>query len=374
MTLIAVFNPDKPVIFSDVLLSHKGEPQVSFVPTGRLVQPIDDADSYQPHSFAQKTLLLRDDTVAFAGSGDVNKLRFIATDLRDEIRKGMSQGELLAWAARRTRICGKDTGAIVSWAEGGHVETLTTGAGIETIMLPQGGSALCGGTGAQWLRRTAIKESQVLDSVGEFSAYEMVLNLAIAQTAQHLAQERFLGVRQAFGGGFQVTWFDGARFRSTPQVVYLLFLVEHAADGEVMTLAGPPVVQRSDSGKLSTELWIPEHESFHISDGVAVLRTRSRFLETTVPTLIHTSRQPIAAVNLSIGEYVGIYTVHVRDGKLIGLGNFQLTGDPRLTGVEFTGQRDGEMIIRIPEELFETWKTQFEPVTVLQPKKTANTE
>lgn len=370
MTLIAVFRPDAPVIVSDVLLSHQGAPLVPFVPTGRMVHPLSSTGHapYQPHSFAQKTLLFHNDTVAFVGYGDVTKLKFIATALRDEIRQGMTVDRLPAWAAARKAVCSRNTGAIICWSEKGSVTTCIAGGGIQSVPLPQGGHALCGGSGGQWLQRNLIKNSTVLDQAGEFSEYEMILNAVVAQTAQHTAQERFLGVRHGFGGGFQVTWFDGERFVSTPQIVYLIFQVEHDEHGSTMSLAGAPVVQRSDGRNLSTQLWIPETEAFNVAGGVATLRTRTRLLETKVPPLIRTPREEMQSVDLSIGEYIGIQTVHVRDGNLIGLGSFQLTGDPKLTEVELGVSPDGEMVLRIPETTFEIWRTRYRPAPTLVPK------
>lgn len=119
------------------------------------------------------------------------------------------------------------------------------------------------------------------------------------------------------------------------------------------------MVQRSDGHNLSTQLWIPETETFTVAGGVATLRTRMRFLETEVPPLIHTPRKEMQSVDLSIGEYIGIQTVHVRDGNLIGLGSFQLTGDPRLTKIELGIDRDDEMVLRIPEKIFDTWRANY---------------
>ena len=370
MTLIAVFRPDAPVIVSDVLLSHEGPPRVPFLPTGRMVNPLSSTGpgSYQPHSFAQKTLLFRDDTVAFVGYGDVTKLKLISTGLRDEIRRGMTIEKLPVWAAAKKAVCGRDTGAIVCWSEEGLVTTCVAGGGIRSVPLPQGGQVLFGGSGGEWLQRNLIRSSSILDQSGGFSDYEMVLNAVVAQTAQHIAQERFLGVRHGFGGGFQVTWFNGERFVSTPQIVYLIFRVEHDEYGSTMSLAGAPVVQRSDGRNLSTQLWIPETEAFTVADGIASLRTRTRFVETKVPPLIRTPGQEMQFVDLSIGEYVGIYTVHVRDGNLIGLGSFQLTGDPKLTQVELAISPNNEMVLCIPETTFNIWRTNYEPFSMLVPK------
>jgi len=60
-----------------------------------------------------------------------------------------------------------------------------------------------------------------------------------------------------------------------------------------------------------------------------------------------------------MGDYVAAQTVHVRGGQLVGLGSFQLAGDPALTGVAIGGEPNGRMRLTLVRELFETWMTRF---------------
>lgn len=368
MTLAAILLPQAPVVMSDVLLSHLGQPKVELTPTGMIVRKTAGGGRYQPVDFMQKTLLLDDDRAVFTGAGTVSTLKSLAVDLRDRIRKGMTREGLEGWLASRQGVCGNSTSAMVAWLDHDGYCVGKVGSHVRALALEGGQQVFCCGSGADWLKRNLIKQTRSLEAVGDFSFSERVRFIAIAQTAQHLAQERFLGMRDAFGAGFQVTYYDGARFVPIPQTIYLVFVVEHDDAGPArMTLAGPMVVQRSDGIQLAFELWAPENDDFSIEGEDVVLDSAVRFVEKLVPPLLHTRREPYRRPSLATGDYVAAQTVHVREGKLIGLGSFQLAGDPALTGVTTAGEPNGRLHLSIPRNLFETWMTRFSPVQTVAP-------
>lgn len=362
MTLAAVFHHEAPVVISDVLLSHIGQPKVALTPTGRFVHPIRVPGAYQPVGFSQKTILLDEDRAVFTGAGNVSTLKKLAFDLRDRIGKGMRPADLESWLESRQGICGRSTSAIVAWLDDRSYRVAKIGTGVRVLPLGNGEQAICCGSGVDWLSRNLIKEAVSLETIGEFVDAERIRFLAVAQTAQHLAQEHFLGMRDAFGAGFQVTYHDGSRFVPVPQVVYLNFLVEHEGGGPTrMTLSGPIVIQRSDRGRLTFELWVPEADSFNVSGETATLQCNTRFLETVVPPLLSGRSEAKERPPLSTGEYVSAQTAHVKDGRLVGLGSFQLAGDPLLLGVTLAGDPNKYVRLVINRELFDSWMTRFNP-------------
>lgn len=364
MTLCAVFKPRSPIVISDVLISHLGQPTVDVTPTGVFIRPHSGAKLYRPVGFSQKMVLLDDDRAVFTGAGKLSTLKSLATDLRTRIKNGLQPAELEAWLASKSAICGKSTSAIVAWLDDHTYKVAKVGAGVYSLQDGDGDQVAACGSGADWLRRNLITEDTIIDIHGEFTGHEQKLFRAISQVAQHLAQERFLGMRDAFGGGFQVTYFDGERFVPVPQVTYLHFVVEHDARGPVrMLFSGPLIVQRSDGRRLAFELWAPEMEEFGSEQGFMILDTRNRFLEKAVPPLLHNRAEPWKPSTLSIGDYVTAQTVHIRDGRLIGLGSFTLVGDPALTGITLEGEPNEKLRLAITYDVFETWKTSMTPVS-----------
>lgn len=93
-----------------------------------------------------------------------------------------------------------------------------------------------------------------------------------------------------------------------------------------------------------------------------VLHTRNRRLEKVVPPLLHSRTELWKRSTLSIGDYVAAQTVHVRDGRLIGLGSFALIGDPALTGVTLRGEPNDRLRLAIASDVFDTWMTRTPPV------------
>jgi hypothetical protein len=150
------------------------------------------ADVYQPHSFSQTTILLDDDQAVFIGAGDVSILKFLATDLQSAIRKGMKRDGLEAWMNRREGRCRKTTLAMVSWCDDRGVTTGKMGVGVKAFPFRENTTTFCGGSGAELLKHNLIKQMTELERVGIFDEIEMVRLLAVAQTAQHISQERFL--------------------------------------------------------------------------------------------------------------------------------------------------------------------------------------
>ncbi|MES3098932.1 hypothetical protein [Sphingomonas faeni] len=363
MTLAALFKPSSPIVISDVLLSHVGQPTVDVTPTGVFIRPHTGAKVYRPVGFSQKTLLLDDDRAVFTGAGKLTTLRSLAVDLRDRIKKGLRPADLEGWLASRSAICGKSTSAIVAWLDDHTYKVGKVGAGIRSLQDGDGEQVIACGSGSDWLRRNLITEDRLLDIQGEFTKLELRRFRAVSQVAQHLAQERFLGMRDAFGAGFQVVYFDGARFVPVPQITYLNFVIEHDASGPVrMLFSGPLVIQRSDGQRLAFELWAPEDEEFTAEGETMVLHTRNRRLEKVVPPLLHSRTELWKRSTLSVGNYVAAQTVHVRNGRLIGLGSFALIGDPALTGVALGGEPNDRLRLAIAIDVFETWMTRMTPV------------
>lgn len=363
MTLAALFKPSSPIVISDVLLSHIGQPTVQVTPTGVLIRPHTGAKLYRPVGFSQKTVLLDDDRAVFTGAGNFTTLRSIAADLRDRIRKGLRPADLEDWLAGRSALCGRSTSAIVAWLDDHTYRVSKVGAGVRSFQDGDGEQVVACGSGSDWLRRNLIKEDRLIERQGEFTKLELSRFRAVSQVAQHLAQERFLGMRDAFGAGFQVVYFEGERFVPVPQVTYLNFVVEHDAEGPIrMLFSGPLVIQRSDGRRLAFELWAPETEEFAAELGTMVLHTRNRCWEKVVPPLLHSRTDPPRQSKLSVGDYVAAQTVHIRDGSLVGLGSFTLVGDPALTGVTLAGDPNEKLRLTIASDVFETWMTTMTPV------------
>ena len=171
-----------------------------------------------------------------------------------------------------------------------------------------------------------------------------------------------MGLRDDFGGGFQTTYFNGERFTPVSDVAYLTFLVEHdEVRAQDMKLAQPIVMQRASAGRLSFEQWTLENGAFTNSGSKALLQAASHFHEVFVPPLLHmrTPHPPVA--DLATCEYVNIQVFHHRGGKMIGLGCFQLMGDPRLNALRLSGRRAENVEVEISEDLFETWRLKFTP-------------
>lgn len=363
MTLAAILLPEAPIVVSDVLLSHLGEPQVDLTPTGVFVRPAAGPKVYRPVDFIQKTHLLDEDRAAFTGAGKVSTLKSLAVDLRDRIRKGMVREQLEGWLESKRGICGSSTTAMVAWLDDNGYCVGRVGRDVTALTLEGGQTVFCTGSGVPWLKRNLITESNSLETVGDFNLAERVRFLAIAQTAQHLAQEWFLGMRDAFGAGFQVTYYDGTRFVAVPQIVYLVLRVDHDGSGsKEIGLAGPVIVQRSDGRRLAFEQWITESKKLTISDEGASLRSRVRFNEKVVPPLLHARSEAYERPTLATGDYVGVQLVHFHEGRLTGVGSFQLAGDPRLSGVVLGREPDGAIVLTLERKLVDIWMNKFNAV------------
>lgn len=218
MTLAAILLPQASIVVSDVLLSHLGEPQVDLTPTGVFVRPAAGPKVYRPVDFVQKTVLLDGDRAVFTGAGKVSTLKSLAVDLRGRIRKGMVREQLEGWLESKRGICGSSTTAMVAWLDDDGYCIGRVGRDVTALTLEHGQAVFCTGSGVPWLKRNLITGSNSLETVGDFDLAERVRFLAIAQIAQHLAQEWFLGTRDALGAGFQVTYHNGTRFVAVPQI------------------------------------------------------------------------------------------------------------------------------------------------------------
>lgn len=195
MTLAALFKPSSPIVISDVLLSHLGQPTVQTTPTGVFIRPHTGAKLYRPVGFSQKMVLLDDDRLVFTGAGKFRTLQSLAADLRDRIKKGLRPADLDEWLVGRRALCGKSTSAIVAWLDDHTYKAGKVGTGVRALLDGDGEQVVACGSGSDWLRRNLIKEDRLIDRQGEFTKLELSRFRAVSQVAQHLAQERFLGMR-----------------------------------------------------------------------------------------------------------------------------------------------------------------------------------
>lgn len=179
-----------------------------------------------PFSYSQKMAILGDGAVLALGAGTFSVVKMVITDLKTRLRQGLQINDLHDWLATKSAICGDHTTVVVGWVTSTQYMTASTGRPPRMMEL-RGSVAAFAGSGSEWLEALPVSIGRRHVEVGQFDEGEYVRMQAIAQTGFHLLNQRTIGTKDAFGGGFQTAYFDGVRFRMSEDVTFLMWKMIH---------------------------------------------------------------------------------------------------------------------------------------------------
>lgn len=358
MTLIALFSPQRPVLLADVLLSHETLPQLPVLPTGVSLAPM-PVGRRRPVDTTQKIVILADGRIALAGTGDISRIRMIAQRLKIEHPK-LKPHDLPQWLAGRRTLCGSTTNIIAAWFDRNSGDYCAAGVGedIKQFEAKEFGNVVASGSGRPWLEKYFVRPGKAVQSTNNFSFQETVKTLAVAQTGLHLCGERLLGVKDHFGGGFQIAAFNGERFEFVPDIAYLTFQVWHTADGSTRVMLAPMInFQRCRGGNLAFEVWSLSDEKQESRADAVVFRAKASLARNAVAPLISgTADGILPAGEFRTPEYVNIIVIHHSDtGDALRRGNFQMFGDPTMNPIQMRIVEEGVVEVSVEEGTLDAW-------------------
>lgn len=244
MTLIALFNPANPTLISDVLLSSKRDPAVSVTPTGVPIIPAAYVDAaYSPVAFRQKTAILHDGRIAVSVAGNLQKALQAACELRDGVRQAeICHSDLENWCLEADKRYGKDVSLIIAWFEDARWSVARVGEHMLTNKTKSGSEVYWTGSGSSWLSHSLVSLEKLVQQIGDFDDADQIRLQAIAQSGLQLFGEHYLGLRDDFGGGFQITFFKDDKFHYAQNITYLMLSVYHNQKGAAHKIELVPVI------------------------------------------------------------------------------------------------------------------------------------
>ena len=343
LTLVVVFNPENPVVISDVLLSAQYRSTDGFMPNGTPFFAADfPTDGLSPHSFTQKMIILKDGAVLALVVGEFDRGRMVVDRLRDAIKAGLTIDGLNGWLSGKSAFCGKKSSVIICWIEDSRYVVGCAGPIVQRVEVA-GTTALFSGSGSDWFLRLPIRLGRVLHQKGNFDPSEYLRMQAVAQGGFHLLNERVLRTNSSFGGGFQTAYYDGLKFRMSDDITYLMWKVDHDDNGKAFNIDLFPqiVVQRYEVPDLCFDVadltpHSPLREEAHV-----VFSGEAKLRRTIVPSLLRQGAvSTIAPRGVCTTPIIDNQVVHVWNGHIVHVSGNQLMGDPTLLGVQI--RQDGD--------------------------------
>lgn len=358
MTLVAFFSPEKPVILADVLLSHATMPQLQTLPNGVSLAPM-PVGQLRPVDTTQKIVLLADGQIALAGTGDISTIKMIAQRLASEF-PNLKPLDLPKWLGERAALCGSNTNIIAAWFDRKSGDYCTAGVGedIKKFTAKEFGTVFASGSGRPWLEKFFVRPGKTVQSTNNFTFQEKVKMLAVAQTGLHLSFERLFGVKDHFGGGFQIAAFNGEKFEFVSDITYLAFHVSHGSDGSAQVMLAPMInFQRCHGGVLAFDVWSLSNGQSETRTGVTVFRAKASRNRNLVKPLINGVANNISPVDeFRTPEYVSITIIHYSDtGDMLYHKSFQMFGDPNCNPIQMTISDDDIIEVSIEESTLDAW-------------------
>ncbi|GEM_PF-4328176 len=329
MTLIAIFNSSKPTLISDVLLSSaQTPPAVSVTPTGVSIDPAKYVSAdYSPLHFQQKTAILHGGKVAIAVAGDFKRAQKAACALRDDIRNGvLCQSNLQEWGQEADKKFGKSVSMFIAWNEPESWLIGKIGDPFTVRRTASGTEVFWAGSGSEWLQTCMLTLGECVEQIGPLEEAERIRMLAIAQTGYHLFSERVLGLKDHFGGGFQITTLHEDLFYPVTGITYIHMTVLHNEKGIPYTIKILPsiVIQGYDSGDLTFDtLSLSDIERLDLGDR---FEFRGRFERSCLPVkpLLTGNNLPPPPPSLERVRYFHIQRAHIWNGSIVHLGSSQM--------------------------------------------------
>lgn len=357
MTLVALFSPQRPVLLADVLLSHETRPQLRALPTGVSLTPM-PVGQLRPIDTTQKIVLLNEGQIALAGTGQITTIRMVAQRLKSDHPR-MKPHDLPQWLSDRRTLCGSSTNIIAAWFDRNSGDYCSAGVGkdIKQFLAKEFGDVLASGSGRPWLERYFVRPGKTIQSTNDFTFQEKIKMLAVAQTGFHLSGERLFGVKDHFGGGFQIAAFNGERFEFIRDIAYLTFLVRHEPDGSTQVILAPTInFQRCRNGALAFEVWSLSDRKFESREGVAVFQAGGSLARSMVAPLISgVAGRSQPAGQFQTPEYVNIILIHYSTDGILRHVHFQMFGDAIQNPVQMSLCEDDLVEIKIEKSTLTTW-------------------
>ncbi|ENN83781.1 hypothetical protein RHSP_40939 (plasmid) [Rhizobium freirei PRF 81] len=361
MTLIAVFNPQSPIGIADVMLSAKVPPTDGTMPNGTQFKSQEfKANAWVPYRYSQKMSILNDGKVLALGAGDFSKIKMVISDLVAALGRGLKIEELSSWLNRKAALCGKDTSVIVSWVDGTRYETIAVGNDIHALDLPAT-KAWHSGSGGAWFRQLPVTIGKKHFQIGEFHENEYVRMQAIAQTGFHLFNERTIGTREAFGGGFQTAYHDGNCFRMCEDVTFLLWKMVHSDDGIPVMLDLYPqiVVQRYRAPFLYFDVASLAPSDPLIGGSSYIFRGSTSIVRAGVPPLLRDSRPAVATPEpLATTPFIDNHILHLWNKKIIDISGHQLMGDVNLSDIKLAQGEDDRYEVELGLRVYDAFRSR----------------
>ena len=358
MTLIALFSPRRPVLLADVLLSHEILPQLRALPTGVSLAPM-PVGQMRPVDTTQKIALLNHGRIALAGTGSIGTIRMITHRLKSDYPK-LRPHDLPRWLGERRTLCGSSTNIIAAWFDRSSGDFCAAGVGedLKDFEAKEFGKVFASGSGRPWLEKYFVRSGKTVHSTNDFSFQETVVMLAVGQTGLHLSGERLVGVRDHFGGGFQVAAFNGERFEFVRDIVYLTFYAWRAPNGSAQIMLAPMInFQRCRGGALAFDVWSLSDRKSEPKAGTVVYRARGSLERNVVAPLISgvADRTPPTG-EFQTPEYVNITVIHLSDADDFPRhAYFQMFGDPAMNPIRMSLGDDNAVEISVAEDALEVW-------------------
>jgi hypothetical protein len=241
MTMIAInTNYNVPIIIGDLLITGDEKPGKFILPSigNDILDQVNQNSSSYPRWLTQKVYILQDNLViAFAGNGQDIKNFLTDIKLFARIYENVTLEQLTTWLKEYEFEDGNVISFAILFAEKKAEETTLSQilfGNWEKVDSTIYESTVATGTGAEDFLAEASSDQgfTTVHSPGEGS-YALQSNIILL--AKLLAKERFnlSNIHKHWGGGFEVTYFDGTKFSKIDELVYLIFQARQEEDGNL---------------------------------------------------------------------------------------------------------------------------------------------
>lgn len=363
MTLIALVNPENPTLLSDVLLSSTGEPAVSVTPTGVSIIPTEYIEaSYSPLAFRQKTAILHDGKIAVSVAGNFQIAMQAVCALRDGVRQGeISHSGLEKWCVEANKRYGKDVSLIIAWFEGNQWSIARIGNHMLSKKTRCGSEVYFTGSGSSWLSHSLVSIGENVEQIGDFNDEEKIRLQAIGQTGFHLFNEHYLGIRESFGGGFQITYFQNGKFQHAQNITYILLSVYHNKKGAAYKTELVPVIVQQGYDKRDMVFKTRKFEKIarHEAEDSVEFRGPCKLDQMHIAPLLTGTKAPAAPSCLERTNYFYILRAHFWEGSLIDFGSSVIHSEGDVTcPIKFVDHCDGHASLYIRQNELKSWQRE----------------